>query len=1058
LLDWQKLSTDDGASSSGDDETAHSADSESSSSDEAAPNFPTMIILEHPVKTLAEQPSPCLLSEKARGKLPLHCPLPPIEDVLEPSSPKASSKALSGYAFDSLLRNVQCPNWPSHPNEASTIAANHQVLLIVQPLCSLDVYPSLLTTEHVLSQGPKDFQEDSSGDENPNEFPQANMKGMPPKDLTDKELDTAIDKVVAESALSHQYKQELKQTLQEYRHLMAKSMKDIPGTDLVECSIDTGDHKPIFQRPFRVSQPENDAILIEINKMLDAGVIEPSKSPWASPVVMAPKPDGSWRFCVDFRKVNKITKKYHWPLTRIDDCLDSFAGSVWFSNLDLFAGYWQIRMVEKDKEKTTFICKFGTYQFKVMAFGLTNAPSLFQETMEKALADILMKFVIVYLDDVTIHSASESEHIQHIKAVFERLECAKLRIKLAKCHFGLQTLKFLGFQVDGQGVSIDPKKVSKLQEAKAPNSVSAVRSFMGLCSYLRKFIPDYSSLLKPIQDLVRVKKWGVHTWTDVHQEVFEQVKRLISTAPILAHPKEGGPYRLSCDASDVAIGGFLEREIDDLWYPVAYLSRVMSNAEKNYPVHERECLAIYWCLRKLRHLLLGCSFQLFTDNSALVYILSQVNPTGRLARWISGFLEFDFVLQHRKGKENPVADFLSRPTLVISDKSYLFEEFLRDITVYLNTGLIPDTVTISHRKFRQRAAAYVIIEHKLYIKKRTQQGFSLRRVLVGVDRIQAMVLLHDVLGHTGYNTMWPLLQSRYWWPSMAVDVKNYCRTCDSCQRFQKTHPKFSFSGEFCPKGLFYAVALDFAGPFPVSSRGNRYFLLGIEVLTRWVWAWAVPDATSATSLEFVRDHIIPMIGTPVEIWCDRGTHFTGDPFQTACVNWGIRVIPAPSYISEHNGLAERAIQSIERAMEKMTAGKFAEWDTHLSWSLLIQRVRIHSKTKTSAAQLMYGQAFRLPGDPEPVVRPVGGNMLNFREMELEKLAADRYEQYLKYGDKESREVQYKVGQKVLLLAGELRKGGHTKKLDVMYTGPYIVIYRESSKESLSCGRFSRTVD
>jgi hypothetical protein len=272
---------------------------------------------------------------------------------------------------------------------------------------------------------------------------------------------------------------------------------------------------------------------------------------------------------------------------------------------------------------------------------------------------------------------------------------------------------------------------------------------------------------------------------------------------------------------------------------------------------------------------------------------------------------------------------------------------------------------------------------------------------------------------------------------MSVDVKNYCRTCDVCQRFAKRHPQVDFSGEFKPKGLFYSISIDYCGPFTTSRTGNRYILVVVEHLTRWVWARAVPSCTGKIAVQMLREDVLSMIGMPVEICSDRGSHFTGDALVSACSQWGIKLVPAPSYVSEHNALVERVIQSLVFAIEKSINGNVEVWDEHLPLAVLLQRVRIHTKTQKSAAELMFGQQLRLPGDPLPLVHPVG-DQIDFRMLDLELLAANRYEQYLKYGDKHSKEVVYKIGTKVLLLAGELRKGKQPSKLDVMYSGPFIV--------------------
>lgn len=454
-------------------------------------------------------------------------------------------------------------------------------------------------------------------------------------------------------------KEQFDELIDENRDLFAWDSKQLGRTSLVQHNIDVGDALPIRKRWYRTSQVEKAFIGEEIDRMLQQGLIEKSKSPWASPVVLVRKKNGKLRLCVDYRPLNKVTKKDRYPLPRIDDMLDSLGGAAWFTSLDLASGYWQVELDPKDREKTAFITQFGTFQFTVMPFGLCNAPATFQRLMDEVLRDLLWDFVVVYLDDLNVFSRTYAEHLKHLRAVFDRLRQAGLKLNPEKCKFVSPELIFLGHVIDKQGVRTDPDKIEKVKNFPVPKNLTQLRGFLGLASYYRRFIKDFSKIASPLNKLL--KKDVSYQWKRDQQQAFEYLKECLISSPILVYPDWNRKFILFTDASTFALGAVLtQRDKQDQEHVIAYASRTLLPAEKNYTATELECLAVVWAIGKFHHYLHGKRFSLITDHSALCHLLNVTTPNGRLARWVMKLQAYDFDITHRSGRKHSNVDSLSR--------------------------------------------------------------------------------------------------------------------------------------------------------------------------------------------------------------------------------------------------------------------------------------------------------------------------------------------------------------------------------------------------------------
>ncbi|KAJ9536800.1 hypothetical protein OSB04_un000024 [Centaurea solstitialis] len=345
---------------------------------------------------------------------------------------------------------------------------------------------------------------------------------------------------------------------------------------------------------YRNSVLENDEIKHQVEELVKTGVIKPSSSPCGSPVLLVPKKDGSWRMCIDYRALNKITIKNRYPLPRIDDLLDQLKHAVIFTKLDLRSGYHQVRIREEDIWKTAFKTRQGLFEWLVMPFGLCNAPATFMRLMNDILRPHIDDFVVVYLEDILIYSRSEEEHLEHLRKVFDLLQHQQLKLNQKKCEFGKAKLVYLGFVVGGGSLHVDPEKVKAITEWPRPKSVTEVRSFMGACQYLRKFIRHFSVIASPLHALTKMN--AKFEWTNKHEDTFLLLKRKISEAPVLALPNLHRPFELETDASGYAMGAVLLQE----GRSVAYHSEMFQGAQKNYPTYDKELLALHQAVKHWR--------------------------------------------------------------------------------------------------------------------------------------------------------------------------------------------------------------------------------------------------------------------------------------------------------------------------------------------------------------------------------------------------------------------------------------------------------------------------
>ena len=450
----------------------------------------------------------------------------------------------------------------------------------------------------------------------------------------------------------------LQELLFNYKHVFSISDGDLGTTHMVQHRIDTGNALPIRIQPRRTSPWKHDEIERQVTNLLQQGKVKESSSPWSFPVVLATKKDGSQRLCVDYRQLNAVTVKDAFPLPRVDDSLAALSGSRWFSTLDLASGYWQVAMDAGTQEKAAFVTSSGLYEWTVMPFGLCNAPSTFARLMELVLKGLHWKICLIYLDDVIVMGRTFEEELERLKEVFERLARAGLKLKPKKCFLFQKRVSYLGHVVTDEGIAADPEKVEQVRTWPTPENSTEVKSFLGLASYYRRFIPDFSTIAKLLYKLTEAN--AEFAWTEQCQLAFDSLKGLLTSGRVLAYPTREGKFVLDTDASDHGIGAVLSQFQDGVEKPIAFASRTLSKSERNYCVTRRELLAIVEFVKQHRHYLQGTRFCIRTDHAPLRFVVQAKDPEGQLARWIDYLSTFDFEIQYRPGQRHLNADALSR--------------------------------------------------------------------------------------------------------------------------------------------------------------------------------------------------------------------------------------------------------------------------------------------------------------------------------------------------------------------------------------------------------------
>ena len=818
-------------------------------------------------------------------------------------------------------------------------------------------------------------------------------------DITD--CNTAMSSATSEQTGGEHTVTDIESLLKLNQDLFAESDLELKRTNVLEMNIDTKDDTPIALRPYRIPLGKQKIVDEQIDKLLQAGIISPSRSPYAAPIVLVNKKDGSQRMCVDYRKLNENTIPYRWPLPHIDDVLAKLSQSKYYSALDLRAGFHQLPIKESDIHKTAFTSHRGLFEYNCMSFGLRNAPAFFSELMHKVLGDL--PFAMCYIDDVIVFSKSEAEHLEHLAIVMDRLRKANLRLKRSKCEFFKDKLRYLGFLVSREGIAPDPEKVAAIQKIATPKCVKDVRALIGCCNYYRKCIPNYSKIACPLLDLTR--KFAKFDWSESCQKSFETLKQALCQAPVLIFPDMSKEFLLYCDASQECIGGYLAQEVDGMEKPIHYLSQRLSHTQKRWPILQKEAFAIYTCMEKLKHYLHGAKVTIKTDHKPLIYMFDSQISNDQVARWALTISQMAPNIDYIKGRDNVPADFLSRVNHMSNDETAEkpgCESNPQGHIAVINTNYVdprlirlqrreverarveeglqlpdakfdnmeslqdedPEIVTVKKAALNNEHSVrknYIVKDNLLYFVSST--GDKLK--LVVPQSLKSVILKqsHDEMAHIGCEKTHSIIKSNYHWRGLFRDVVHYVTNCVTCQTRSVKKNKAPLQIPEPVLNNNEKVAIDTVGPLPLSANQNKYIITLVDTYSGWPEAYAVPDKSASTVARILLQEYIPRHSCMLTLLSDNGTEFVNEIVDHICKELKICRIKTSIFHPQGNSKVERFHRILGDMISKQLNSKNDScWEDCIPHALHAYRVSDHASNGFSPFFLHYARDPTLPLD------------------------------------------------------------------------------------------------
>lgn len=865
-----------------------------------------------------------------------------------------------------------------------------------------------------------------------------------------------------DDVLTPDQRKELSELVEEFKPKLEK--EELGCIKNIVHHIDTGDAPPCKQKYYSL----NPKMLAEAHKELDArlqmGTVEPSESPYSSPLLMIPKKDKGWRWVVDFRLLNETIKKptAH-PLPKIDPMLWNIKGGTIFSSIDIKDAYLQVPLSEESKAKTAFtVPGRGLFQYTRLPAGLKDAAGRWQSAIEKILGHD--PNILVYMDDILVFSTNNDweHHKALLRKVFQKLVDAGLTIKMSKCVFGRKETKYLGHIIDRHGIRPDPSKIAAVVNYPVPNTVKKVRSFLGLAGWLRKFVKNFSVIARPLYNLLK-ENGKRFMWGEEEDVAFHNLKEKLCSDPVLRSPDFEIPFKVYSDGSALGTGAILTQDFPDGEHVVAYSSKTLKGRESKYSATELECLAVLHAVEAFRPYLEGYHFELITDHSSLKWLHKLKNPSGRLARWAVSMQQYDFTITHRAGRLMEAPDALSRnpvpdsemqeertlPTSIID-----LPEEIQD-PWYLKMIKCVEESPDEYEKFSLRnGKLFKLISIGAYLPLQWVQ------VIPKESRHTMLHECHDAptSGHGGIHKTFYRLRMHAYWPGMQKDVIDYVRKCQVCQQTKtsrQARPGFMGTKDVI-SAPFEVLSTDLIGPLPRSSNQNTYLSVTTDFFTKYVYLKPLRQAKAHQVTNHIKD-IILTHGAPRLMITDNGSQYISDEFKQMCDGFNTEILYNIPYTPRHNP-TERTNQTIEIMICSYLRENQKKWDALLPELQYALRAGVSAATGFSPHQLLFGKELYLDGrhhmlaglpegaDGIPDVEDRTEHIKTFHRMErmrdevILRLKEAQDKSADRYNLRRRKDVSFKTGDRVWRknYVKSKKAEGFSKKLAKKWIGPYTI--------------------